>query len=459
MIYNIQMRKISQFLIAFIISFALYISLFSFIYIFKLNNLILQSEDYLGSVVLPFSILKEGNFDLNEYFHELTMHYPQPDNALETPYYLRRTGEYYYSIRPVLTPLIALPIYIIPILLDTPVNIETIRIMSRIGGAFITALSAGFFWLALKELTQNRKIQVMVFIIYAFGTNSLSTSSQGLWQHGTSQLLLSIALYLILKNRHTLSGLFFGLSIIARPTNLLSFVVFWIYLILRRAKIKEIINYTLLGILPVVAEFIFNQLVFGNADNAGYAEQTSGWRNNIFEGFAGLWISPSKGIFINTPVFIFLLYGFYESLKYISSKLKNLNFNDKTKNIFATSTIIVLAHTFIMGRWYSWYGGYSWGYRMASDVLPFMVILLIPFLEKIFTEKRIIYIRTVYLLTALSILLHLSSFVFFDGIWHNLYDGKSPNWLWSIENSEFVFDAKRGLSKMGLIDNPITKVK
>jgi len=75
------------------------------------------------------------------------------------------------------------------------IQIHHIEIMSHIGGAFITALSAEIFFLVTRKLTNNKWKQILLVIIYAFATNSLSTSSQGLWQHGTSQLLLSAALF------------------------------------------------------------------------------------------------------------------------------------------------------------------------------------------------------------------------------------------------------------------------
>jgi hypothetical protein len=109
-----------------------------------------------------------------------------------------------------------------------------------------------------------------------------------------------------------------------------------------------------------------------------------------------------------------------------------------------------------MGSWYSWYGGYSWGYRMASDVLPFMTILLVPGLKNILqkTSTKIIAIT----LTIISVFMHFMGLIFFDGIWHTLYDGKSRWWLWSINNSEIVFDIKRLFYKFGILKtNPYIK--
>jgi hypothetical protein len=446
------MTIFKKFLIISLSAFFIYIGIFLTIYNLKLNHLTLQSEDYLGSATLPFSLLYEGNFDLNEYYGELTKYYPQPDDASLTPYYLRKNGENYYSIRPIWTSLMALPVYIPARLFNMDVDIEMIRIMSRIGGAFIVALSVGIFYLISCKFLNSEKSKLFLTAIYAFGTNSLSTNSQGLWQHGTSQLLLSAAILTFLNKNYFLTGLLLGIATISRPTNLLSVVILGLYLLFIIYKQKNlsfrnyspIFCYILGGLLAITAELILNKLLFGIADNAGYTDQLSGWRNNIFEGFAGLWFSPSKGIIPNSPILIFIFYGFYKLYK--SSK--------KYDAFLIPSSLIVILHTFIMGWWYSWYGGYSWGYRMASDVLPFIILLLIPFIKDYFETKRLIFIT--YTLFLLSVLNHLASFIFFDGIWHTIYDGKSKYWLWSITNSEIVFDMKRLLYKFGLIKtNPI----
>lgn len=453
------MSSFKKFLIAFSASFLIYIGVFFTIYTLKLNHLVLQSEDYIGSTVLPFSLLYEGDFDLNEYYSELTTYYPQPDNPTFTPYYLRKNGDNYYSIRPIWTSLIALPVYIPVRLVNLEVNIELIRIMSRIGGAFITALSAGLFYILIDKLLRDRNSKIFLFLTYSFATNSLSTSSQGLWQHGTSQLLLTASLLTLLRKNYLLTGFLLGIAVVSRPTNLLSFVILGLYIAwkvysenkqINLLNVKKLLTYVLGGIIAILIEFTLNKLLYGVADNAAYGDQLNGWRNNIFEGFLGLWLSPSKGILPNSPILIFVLYGFY----YVIKKLKNTKLDDTDTPLLYPAAVITLLHTFIMGWWYSWYGGYSWGYRMASDIMPFLVLMMIPFVTNFYQKEKLKI--TSYILLTISILNHLAGFIFFDGVWHTIYDGKSRFWLWSIQNSEIIFDIKRVLYKVGISKvNPI----
>lgn len=471
------MNTIRTFIYSTLVSFTIYTLSFLIVLGLGLNDKVLQSEDYLGTAALPFSIIKEHNFNLDEYSHELMINYPQPDNILATPYYLRKaTDRHFYSIRPVLTAFLVLPIYLPVVWMNQVIDINTIELASRLGGALITAVSCGFFALILKhcfenfhiankELKTKKFLSVLIFIVYAFGTNSFSTSSQGLWQHGTSQLFLTLAVLFWLKKLYLPTGLAFGFAFINRPTNLLSAAIFGIYILLSgisKDKTKQNLSKTsfyIFGfIIPIIIQLCINKFVLGSIDNENYASQFNGWTSNILEGFLGLWLSPSKGILINSPIFVFIIPVIFFEFKRLLGKVKSiknagisslLGFSEQTNHLYFLSAVILFAHTLIMGSWYSWYGGYSWGYRMASDVIPFMAILLVPGLKNVLqkTSTKILAI----ILTVISIFMHFMGLIFFDGIWHTLYDGKSRWWLWSITNSEIVFDLKRLFYKIGFI--------
>jgi len=87
-----------------------------------------------------------------------------------------------------------------------------------------------------------------------------------------------------------------------------------------------------------------------------------------------------------------------------------------------------------------------------TEMIPYMVLLLIPFItSKYFVKKpfNIIF----WTLFAFSIFTQLLGILMFDGNWHTLYDGK-PGWLWSIKNSQIVFAIERILFKLGIGNSP-----
>ena len=61
------------------------------------------------------------------------------------------------------------------------------RVLAKLSASLIAALSVAAF-LALAEELTNRKAALLLTLVYAFGSQTWSTSSQALWQHGSSEL-------------------------------------------------------------------------------------------------------------------------------------------------------------------------------------------------------------------------------------------------------------------------------
>lgn len=430
-----------RFTFATVTVFAFLVFVFSFlsVYVTKLNNLALQSEDFLAISTVPFSIIKEGNLDLNEYYGTLSSAYPQPDDATQTPYYLKQVGEQYYSSYPMFAGFLATPFYIIPSLLNLDISIETIRIMSRLAGAAISALSVGFFFLLLQNRLKSNKQILLLTIIYAFATNTFSTSSQGLWQQTSSQLLFTAGILLLDYKKYGLAGLVFGFSYMARPTNVISIGIFGLYILWIHRK--NFFKYASMAIIPFILDALLNNYLFGSLLNIEYGDRFGDFYEKLIVGASGLWISPSKGVLIVSPILIFIFYGIY---KYVR--------NWKKRPFEIAIILIIFFHTVALGKWYAWYGGYAWGYRMMTEMIPYLVLLLIPFItSKYFTKKpfNIIF----WTLFAFSLFAQLLGILMFDGNWHTLYDGK-PGWLWSIKNSQMVFAIKRILFRIGIGNSP-----
>ena len=455
-----------NFLNIFFISFLIYLCSFLGLFYLGINKSLFQSEDLIPTSAVPFTILKEGNLNLNEYYDLFVKHYPNPDTKGDTPYYLQKINNNYYSSFPLLTSFIVIPLYVIPVMLNTPVTIVSLGLFSRIGGAFIASLSVSFFYLLLLQVRKSKyfflkkyvisPVQVLLLLlIYAFCTNQLSLNSQGLWQHGSSTLFLTAGLFYLLKKNYGVSGFSFGLATIARPTNLLSLVFIGLFIFVRKFKKGKILfksiplNYFFCALVPLLLDSFLNIYLFKNLLNTGYGSQIGDWTGNIVEGFFGVWVSPSKGVLIYSPVLVFMFYGIFLAFK----KYKKISLE-----LFLS--IIIILHPLFMAKWHHWYGGYSWGYRMTSDIIPYMVLMLIPFIRsKYFKTKSI---KIIFLLFAvLSFIFQYMGLVFFDGTWHILYDKgeKNTSWLWSTKNSQIVFSIKRLLYKIGISNiNPYPKL-
>lgn len=450
---------------------------------------------------LPVTIIKEHSLYLDTYYPMLIQKYPHPDDKHQflnkTPFYLRKAytmtpGEiakskhsnqttyiinnnyHYVSAFPIITALLALPIYIIPVLLNMPITWDNLILLSHVSSAFIMALSVVAFYILLKKhfISDKHKLKLLTSI-YAFGTINFALVSQALWQHGAVQLFVILALYFFFNtldlkiksigkyyDQIFLSGLCFGFAILSRPTSAIVIPIISILLVYKLyfekykliPSIKLFISYILGFIPPALFFYLYNSIFYKNISNQGYANQlTTGWLSRFPEGFLGLWLSPSKGILVYSPIFLFIFISTYLCIKEIR---KNKTYEVNLKYILFG--VIVLLHTLILGKWKHWYGGWSFGYRMAADVIPFFVLLIVPFIKSNYFEK---YKRIFYVLIAISILVEISGLAFFDGIWHAAYDRGfiDTGWLWSLKDSEFIFNVRRVLVKLGLLASACPK--
>lgn len=428
-----------------------------------INPLVIQSEDTIPAIILPVTIIKSGTFYADAYYKGIIEKYPHPDDKNYqkglVPFYFRKVNDHYISAFPIMAGLLSIPVYLIPMKTGVEVTWDSLNILSHVSASLILALSGGFLYLLLKRLIDDKKA-ILLTAIYLFGTVNFAMNSQSLWQHGPVQLFTILSLLFLFKsplkrNDLIISGLFVGLAVLARPTAgilIPYFLLLTVYLknkelmdvkisVVDAGAVVKPVLWVLLGLVPSVLFFVwYNATYFVSITNQGYANQIGGnWLTPFPLGFLGLWFSPSKGILVYSSVFIFSLLGFLISLK-----------NGVKKNLeFLVFMSIILTHTLILGTWKHWYGGYSFGYRMAGDIIPFLVLLLVPYLKSsLFNKTKTLF----YIAIAASVLFELMGLAFFDGIWHGTYDKGFWNqkWLWSVENSEVIFNIRRILLKLGL---------
>jgi len=442
--------------------FSIYFFSWFILYKVGINTLPIQSEDTVSTIFTTIAIIKDKTLYLDNYHQMLLVKYPHPDDKSYVkglvPFYLKRVNNHYLSAFPIITSILSIPVFFLPLYFNFPLSWESLAILSHFSAALIMSLSVWFFYLLLRDRFKltGEKLNLLT-VIYAFGTINFALFSQGLWQYGTLQLLLILGLYFSYSSNLFFSGFFSGFSFLTRPTSILP-IMFYPFMDVKKIGFNKeffirCLSFVLGIILPMLFFFWYNKVFYTDLSNQGYVAQAfNSWLSHFPEGFLGIWLSPSKGILVYSPVIIFSLVGLYLSIKDILFSKKVLSPN-LTYLFFG---LIVLGHTFIMGFWKHWYGGYGFGYRMAGDVIPFLILLLIPFLvSKYFTMYRKIF----YALVVFSILVQVYGLIFFDGIWHAAYDlgYSNTSWLWSLKDSEFMFNLRRVLVKIGLLSQACPK--
>jgi len=431
-------------------AFCAYFLSWLFVYKTGLNSLAIQSEDTLPAMFIPVSIIKDGTFYADKYYEMIRDKYPHPDDkSFEkdlTPFYFKNVAGHYISAFTILPGLLALPVYVFPIVFGMPITFDNLAVLSHVSSALTVSFSTGFLFLLLrKHFVQSQKTALLLSGIFAFCTINFALVSQGLWQHGPAQLFIILALYFLYEKKWFFSSLFLCMAVLSRPTAMLFMPFLFGVSLIKSGGFKFLSRYLAGFFLPVMFFFWYNQTFYLDISNQGYASQLLvNWKGRFPEGFAGLWLSPSKGILVYSPVFLFSLWGFVISAK-----------NWRKNTDYLLYFLAAFSYTMLMGRWKHWYGGYSFGYRMASETIPFLVILAVPFLESSVFGK---YKRLFVILMVFSILIQLAGIVFFDGIWHGAYDRgfEDTKWLWSLRDSEFVFNLRRVLVKLGFLERACT---
>ena len=248
--------------------------------------------------------------------------------------------------------------------------------MEKFSASLIAALSALFVYLALRELCE-RRAALWLTVLYALGTNTWTISSQALWQHGFSELSLSLMVYALLKARQQdswllVAGLGAALATANRPPNiffaLLALVYAW------RFYSWKVFNFLLFPLIIGVPLLAYNFLYFGNLaggyglTGVGPAGMLRGLLNFHQAGLLGTLSSPSRGLLVYSPFTLFSLWG----AGYLWCR--------QADPVLRYMSLGVLGQIFFYSQAPMWWGGHSFGPRFLTDIVPLLCLMLVPML-------------------------------------------------------------------------------
>lgn len=219
-------------------------------------------------------------------------------------------------------------------------------------------------------------------------------------------LMLAIALYLLLAARarpklvqYVSLPLFF--SYIIRPTNIVPIVLLSIYILLQYRKYFT--RYLSWGLVIVLPFIFFNYSVYGSLLSPYY--QGDRLDNDFYAtalAMAGNLISPSRGLFIFMPIFIFSIVGIIIKCKY--KQVERLDY-------FLIGIIVL--HWLVISSFGHWWAGWSFGPRYFSDMVPYFVYFLIPVLVWLWKQRGM---RKLAFSTVLGLFVFASFFIQLRGV-------------------------------------------
>lgn len=332
----------------------------------------MTSFDSRWSIHTAMSLIREGDTDLDEY-----------EEIVRASGYLttERAGGHLYTVVPVVASLFAVPFVFALDQFSSRVLHENLdrrlrtdpgfaERVERFVASVIVAVTTVFLYVVGRLVLDQSWPAVLLAGTFAFGTSAWSTASRALWQHGPSMLLLSIALYLVLLARrrpHLIqyAALPLALAYVARPTNAISTVLLTLFVLRRHRPFA--LRYLMWAAVVAVPFVAFSLLVYGSVLPPYYQDARAAPPGRFAEALVGHLISPSRGLFVFSPVLLFALAGAAVRLK-----------DPRREELDAWLVGIVLLHWLTISAWPAWWGGHSYGPRLFSDMLPYLVYLLSP---------------------------------------------------------------------------------
>jgi hypothetical protein len=352
------------------------------LFVYNANLRTIGAGDTLPARYQPLILWHDGTLALSanarlvEHGHPLSETGGTGDYLEPSAYWLvhTRRGQL-ASLYPVVTPLLVAPLYIPAVLWledhgwQQPQLDRVAEIMEKVAASLLAAIASLLMFVVLRR--EGNRWALPLALAFAFGTDTWMISSQALWQHGTGELLVALALLLTLGRasllRTGLLGFVCVLIAANRPPDALIAGAFLLYAVWGANK-REILWLLAGAALPLVALFYYNLHFIGNLVG-GYA-LAHGQGKHFFRldwlGVPGLLVSPARGLLVFSPFLIFLPVGLVRRLRTPSSSRLTV-----VLGVAVVAQLLVYSQT-------DWRAGASWGPRWLADLLPIMVWMLAP---------------------------------------------------------------------------------
>ncbi len=369
-------------------------------YVYLMNPQFVIIDDTLPNSLLAFNWLRYGTLNFDAFRANFV------DSELPW-YFVEAPNGHLTSVYPIGTAIVTFPFYVLFTLylkivgllqtghFDFPPNLPDIfegdfnyhrNRYQKLAAAGATALSVVMFYY-LVRLRSHPGLALLFAFIFAFATSSWTISSQGVWQHTASNLVLVAAMLCLFKANRTTGyqrrillvvvGVFCGLLPGIRPTSALFAIALLVYCLFTYRKEAW---FVLLGLPSALLAMGWNYYYFGSLVG-GYSqlyaqnEFSYSLKNEFsynfnlpffWNAFWGLLISPSRGLFIYSPILLFSLPGVVQVYRARAGK------DEKLILCLAIACFTI----FLQYCFYDpWEASLTYGNRFLTDLLPVLCYL------------------------------------------------------------------------------------
>lgn len=351
-----------------------------FVLVFEAHLLsrIVSPFDSVFTVHTALSLLREGDFDLDEY---------QDVGATPADYRIAVVDGHLLHRYPLGTALLVTPaVFLLDHWFHALTGLDLDHLVRQAGSqgverflaSLLVALTAAVVFLTARRSLPLGGALIVTFV-FAFCTPVWSTASRALWNHTSSILMLALAIDLLDRAEARPrcarpAGLPLGLAYVMRPSNAVAVIALTLFTLLRHRR--QFVGFVLWA-LP--AAVLHAAVLFGVYGSLQTPYQEIAARGlpfitlpGIRRALLGTLLSPSRGLFIFSPVLLFSLGGVLVAAR--SRPIHAL--------ALALGATLVL-QWILLGIWPAWPGGHTFGPRLWTDMMPLFAHLLIPALRGI----------------------------------------------------------------------------
>lgn len=215
----------------------------------------------------------------------------------------------------------------------------------------------------------DQKTTIATVILIGFCTDWWYQSRGFLSEVGAGAFLIAGLCFMAYQKPYV-SSLLLGVSILFRPTNIIALPILgkavW------NKDNKTIITSILIFSAVLLLLAYYNWARFGSPFNFGYGNES--FISNWYDGLYGLLFSPGRSLFVYSPILALAIPGFMMLYK-------------REKSMAVIPAVIVALQVFIIALWHSWDGGWTWGSRLLTPVIPILGFLTAPAIEYAFKNR------------------------------------------------------------------------
>jgi len=430
--------------------------LFLFI-VYNLNLRTIGWDDTYATRFLPFSLLLDHSVYLDQWI-EPRLARPLGPHGM---YFAARSHGHWLSVYPIIMPVLVTPLYVLPAWWAFhqsppiyPYSLDFVLIastMEKVSASLIAAMSGAVLFLAFRKMAPA-KVSLAVALIYGLTSNTWAISSQALWRHGLTELSFAFLLWALFRVPDSRrapfwAGLALAVAAANKPVDAIMILPFLLYFG-RRSWNSLFIFLTplvVLGCLVFSYNLYFFARLLGPYGVVPVGHQGVGrlpFFTELGVGLAGSLVSPSRGLLIYTPWAAFAFWGAAKVWK------------EKSPG-WGGPLLLALAAVFVVqvGFGEEWFGGWCFGPRYLTDLLPFLAWFLVPVWTSIWARPvlRAAFVATVAIALWVQV---VGAFYYPSGNW----DGwpvnveHQPHRLWDWSDNQILRSWNAGPAAPTLLD-------